>query len=148
MYNKMAKLTLLFSKGLNLLRPILELAVRLWVAKVFFMSGLTKIQSWQSTLELFAWEYQVPLLNPEVAAYLATGAELALPILLIVGFATRYAAIALFVLNAVALISYPDMSPAGEAQHYLWGLMMLITVFYGAGKLSIDHVLKIKFMRN
>ena len=49
--------------------PILDLVIRVWVGKVFFMSGLVKIQSWSTTLALFESEYQVPVLSPQLAAY-------------------------------------------------------------------------------
>ncbi|HEU0204348.1 MAG TPA: DoxX family protein, partial [Burkholderiaceae bacterium] len=70
---------------LNFLAPVIDLTVRLWVAAVFFKSGLTKIQSWDTTLLLFENEYQVPFLSPETAALLGTGAELVLPVLLALG---------------------------------------------------------------
>ena len=67
------------------LAPVLDLGLRLWLANAFFKSGLTKIQNWDSTLYLFSDVYQVPLLAPEVAAWMSTGAELGLPILLVLG---------------------------------------------------------------
>jgi|GEM_PF-6878642 len=77
------------------LSPLFDLAIRLWVAQVFFMSGLTKIRSWSGTLALFEYEYQVPLLPPAVAALLGTAAELTLPILIAIGLATRLSSLAL-----------------------------------------------------
>lgn len=117
----------------------LALAFRLWLAKVFFMSGLTKIKSWDTTLSLFEWEYAVPLIPPVPAAYLATGAELLLPVMLVLGLGSRFAAAGLFVVNWVALISYPDISPAGINDHYFWGAMALVLAVYGGGKLSLDR---------
>jgi len=125
--------------GLDFLSPVLDLGIRGVVASVFFMSGLTKIASWSTTLALFESEYAVPLLPPEVAAYLGTAAELGLPVLLLFGLGTRAAAIALFVFNIVAVISYPDLSEAGLMAHQYWGLLMLVTIFHGPGKLSLDH---------
>jgi putative oxidoreductase len=113
--------------------------VRLYLLKVFFQSGLVKIQSWQSTLDLFAYEYTVPLLPPEVAAFMATGGELILPVLLLVGFLTRPAAIGLFILNFVAAISYPDISTAGYLYHVIWGVMLAVIFAFGPGRVSIDR---------
>lgn len=129
---------------LDLTAPLFDLGVRLWVAWVFFKSGLSKIQSWESTLMLFEYEYEVPLLAPEFAAYAGTAAELALPILLAIGLASRLTALALFGFNIVAVIAYSaflfgDNGAAGLTQHIMWGVMMLITVFHGPGKLSLDH---------
>jgi putative oxidoreductase len=122
------------------LAPLVDLAVRLWVAAVFFKSGLVKIQSWDTTLLLFENEYQVPLLSAEAAAYLGTGAELVLPVLLALGLAGRFAAAALFVFNAVAMISYPELEGAALDQHYVWGLLLLVTLVRGPGAFSLDRL--------
>lgn len=121
------------------LQPIFALGLRLYIFRVFFVSGLTKIQSWDSTLGLFANEYHVPILPPDVAAVLGTAAELGLPLLLLLGFGTRVTAIALFAFNIVAASSYPDLSDAGLKDHILWGMLLLVTFFYGPGKLALDH---------
>jgi putative oxidoreductase len=133
-------------KALEFLAPVFDLAVRLWVANVFFKSGLTKIASFDTTVALFENEYSVPLLSPYFAALLGTGAELFLPVLLALGLAGRFAAAGLFVLNFVAVISYPDLSEAGLEQHFYWGFLMLVTVFHGPGKLSVDHFIRRAYM--
>jgi putative oxidoreductase len=135
-----------FLQGIDLATPLLDLGLRVYVANVFLQSGLTKIASWQQTLALFESEYAVPLLNPALAAYLGTAAELGLPLLLLFGFGTRLAAIALFVFNIVAVISYPDLSPAGLQQHQFWGVLMLVSIFHGPGKLSLDHFIGRRFL--
>ncbi len=127
--------------------PLVDLGVRLWVANVFFTSGMTKIQNWSSTISLFENEYAVPVLSPEIAAYLGTAAELSLPIFLVLGLISRPAAIALFVFNIVAALTYPDISPLGIKDHQVWGLLMLVTIVHGPGKLSLDHWLKTKFFK-
>jgi putative oxidoreductase len=129
-------------RGLEFLSPVIDLALRVWVATAFFKSGLTKIESWDSTLFLFANEYHVPLLPPELAAYLGTAAELGLPALLVLGLGGRFAAAALFIFNIVAVISYPDLGEVGLRDHQVWGLMLLVTLFHGPGRLSIDHLLR------
>ena len=68
-----------FTRFLNLLAPAGDLAIRLWIANVFFKSGLTKLANWDGTLALFANEYQVPLLSPTLAAYAGTATELIFP---------------------------------------------------------------------
>ena len=82
------------------LAPLMDLGLRLYLANVFFKSGLTKIQNWDSTLYLFSDVYQVPLLPSDVAAYMATGGELGLSVLLVLGLFGRFAAAGLFILNA------------------------------------------------
>jgi len=123
------------------MQPPFALGLRIYVARVFFLSGLTKLHDWNITLALFRNEYHVPLLSPAVAAALGTCAELGLPLLLFAGFGTRFAAVALFVFNIVAATSYPDLSPAGVKDHILWGALLLVLFFYGPGKLSLDHLI-------
>jgi putative oxidoreductase len=106
---------------------------------VFIMSGWLKVSRWDSTLALFQNEYHVPVLSPQVAAVLGTTCELGLPVLLALGIGTRAAAIALFLFNIVAVISYPDLSDAGLKDHYLWGALMVVIAVYGPGRLSVDH---------
>jgi putative oxidoreductase len=140
-------IVLLTSKAINTLgylTPVLDLALRLWVARVFWNSGLTKIQSWDTTLMLFEYEYAVPVLPFALAAVLATGVELIAPVLLVLGLGTRFSALALFILNYVAAIAYPDISAAGLKDHYLWGALLAVTFFHGPGKLSVDHFLSKK----
>lgn len=129
------------TRGLDFIAPMLDLGIRLWVANVFWRSGLTKIQSWNTTLALFEHEYHVPLLSPELAAYLGTATELTLPILLALGLAGRFSAFGLFVFNIIAVISYPDLNEAGLKDHLYWGILLLVTMLHGPGKLSLDHLL-------
>lgn len=120
--------------------PVGDLIIRLWVANVFFQSGLTKLQNWDGTLFLFQSEYHVPLLPPMLAACMGTTAELVLPVLLALGLATRSAALALFLFNIVAVLSYPDLGEVGLKDHEHWGLLLLVPLLHGAGKISIDHM--------
>jgi putative oxidoreductase len=121
------------------LAPVLDFGLRIYLASVFFKSGLTKIHNWDSTLSLFSDVYQVPLLNPEVAAWMATCAELGLPVLLVFGLFGRFAAAGLFILNAVALISYySELSQAGINQHVYWGVLLAILLVINRSVWSID----------
>ncbi|OWY37258.1 hypothetical protein CEK28_17820 [Xenophilus sp. AP218F] len=123
----------------TLLQPVLLLLFRLWLANVFFSSGLTKIADWDITLALFADEYHVPLLPPAVAATLATCGELGLSTLLALGLGGRFAAAGLFILNAVAVISYPGLTEATRQFHYYWGMLLLAILAFGPGRLSLDQ---------
>jgi len=121
---------------------LLDLAIRLYVANVFFKSGLTKIESWDKTVFLFTEEYHVPLLPPEAAAFLGTFGELAFPPLLALGLAGRFAALGLSLVNVVAVVAYWHVlgeNEAALAAHFYWGLLLLVTFLHGPGQLSIDH---------
>ena len=133
---------------LNRLTPIGDLLLRFWVAYAFWVSGLTKIQAWDSTLYLFQEEYSVPLLPPEIAASLGTAVELAFPVLLAFGLLGRFAAGVLFLFNIVAVISYPDLNAAGLEQHKVWGIMLLVCLLHGPGKLSLDHWIGRRFLNS
>ena len=131
---------------LDKLSPLFDLGLRLYVANVFWKSGLVKIASWSSTVSLFQYEYAVPYLPPEVAAYMGTATELIFPIFLVFGLGARLAAIVLFVFNIIAVISYPDLNIVGVKDHYLWGALLLVIIFHGPGKLSLDHLVSRKFI--
>jgi len=123
---------------LDTLQPLALLAARLYVAQVFFLSGLTKIRDWETTLALFENEYQVPLLPPTPAAWLGTGGELLLPVLLALGLAGRFAAAGLSVVNVVAVLSLAEIAPAALQQHQFWGSLLLGLLLWGPGRLSLD----------
>jgi putative oxidoreductase len=139
---RLTRLTMTTIRGLDALSPLLDLAIRLWLAEVFFKSGLTKIQSWDTTVALFTYEYQVPLLAPELAALLGTTIELVFPVLLAFGLGARAAAAVLFVFNIMAVVSYPDLNEIGLKDHQVWGLMLLVPLLHGPGKLSLDHLIR------
>ncbi|MDY0055432.1 MAG: DoxX family protein [Methyloversatilis sp.] len=124
-------------------RPLLLLALRLYIASIFFKAGLTKIEDWDTTLFLFTEEYSVPLLPPALAAFLGTAGELLLPPLLAIGLAGRFAALGLTVVNAMALLAYPALwafeCPAAVQSHLWWGAGLLGVLAFGPGQLSLDH---------
>ncbi|HVV69653.1 MAG TPA: DoxX family protein [Gammaproteobacteria bacterium] len=133
----------------NFFVPIGHLLIRLWLAHIFFSAGLVKIQTWLSTVTLFTYEYHVPFLPPELAAVLATFIELVWPVLLVLGLGGRFMYFVLFVYNIIAVISYPYLLTAvgyaGLQQHINWGLLIMMLMFYGSGKLSLDYLLQRKF---
>lgn len=120
--------------------------LRCYVAWQFLHAGLIKIQNWPGTLELFQSEYHVPVLPPELAAYMGAGGELFFPCLLIVGLCTRPAALGLLFVNAMAVISYPQLwefeCPAAINDHFYWSILLVTVLVFGAGQFSIDYALK------
>ncbi len=127
------------------LQPLLLLAGRVYLAKVFIASGWLKLTNWSQTLDLFTSEYHVPLLPPPVAAVAGTFGELVFPTLLLLGLFGRPAAVGLFFVNAMAVISYREVlfSEGFEAalgQHVLWGVIIATLAVFGAGVVSLDRV--------
>jgi putative oxidoreductase len=106
------------------------------VATVFWRSGMTKIANWDVTVSLFDMEYMLPLLPPELGAYLATSAELTFPVLLVLGLGTRFAAAGLLGMTLVIqLLVYPENWP----DHVLWGSILAYLLTRGGGALSLDR---------
>ena len=141
----------LIQRGLHIagwvdrLQPLLLLAARLYVSLIFFRAGMLKIADWSSTLVLFRETYKVPVLPPELAAYVGTFGELAFPVLVALGLAGRLGAAGLFVVNVMAVASYLDLfgfeCPAGINSHYYWGSILLALTVFGPGKISLDELI-------
>ena len=129
-------------RGLEWLIPIFDLSVRLYLAQIFWNGGMAKLSSWMSTVMLFTMVYDVPVLPPELAAYLATAIELGGSFLLAIGLAGRWAALSLFGLNIVASISYGQLSEAALQEAFYWGILFLYFVLHGPGLLSADALLR------
>jgi putative oxidoreductase len=117
---------------------LLALPLRFAVATVFWNSGTTKLASWDTTLQLFADEYRLPLLPPEFAAYMAASIELTTPVLLVFGLFTRPAAFVLLGMTTVIeVFVYPQAWPT----HIQWAAMLLVLLCRGPGRISLDHVI-------
>src|SRR5215211_6264434 len=117
---------------------LLSLMARIAAGGVFWRSGQTKIEGLHikdSTFFLFREEYMVPLLPPDVAAYMATAAENVLSVLLIAGLASRLSAAGLLVMTAVIQSVYPS----GWPEHILWATALLVVITRGPGVVSVDH---------
>lgn len=143
---RLGKVYFAFINKLNLLQPLALLAARFYVGWVFFVSGLTKLRDWESTLFLFEEEYAVPFINFELAAWLGTAGELILPVLLVLGLGGRFSAAGLSIVNIVAVVSLETIAPAAFTLHALWGVLLAQIVLWGPGAVSIDRLLKRKFL--
>ncbi|WP_223512243.1 DoxX family protein [Pseudomonas sp. GL-B-19] len=134
---------------------LIAFIARVSIAAVFWKSGQTKVEGlaidliegtfefgWphlaDSTIPLFKSEYPVPLLSPEIAAHMAAFAEHFFPVLILIGFATRFSALALLGMTlTIQLFVYPDAYPT----HGTWAAVLLYLMATGPGKLSIDHLI-------
>lgn len=118
---------------------LLAIPLRIAVAVVFWNSAMTKLANWETALDLFRDEYKVPLLSPELAAYMAVSIELTTPVLLILGLATRPVAFVLLGMTTVIeIFVYPQAWPT----HIQWAAMLLVLLCRGAGTWSVDHRLR------
>jgi putative oxidoreductase len=125
---------------LNTLRPLMLLIIRLWMAHVFWVSGILKISDWGTTLELFTSEHPVPFMPPLVAAIFGTTFELCCPILLTLGLAARLATLPLLAMTAVINFTYLDVT-----EHYYWAMLLGVILFCGPGRLSVDYWLSKRY---
>lgn len=134
---------------------LIALVARFSIAAVFWKSGQTKVEGlaidlvdgtfqlgWprlaDSTIPLFQSEYHVPLLSPEIAAHMAAFAEHFFPLLILMGFATRFSALALLGMTlTIQLFVYPDAYPT----HGTWAAVLLYLMVTGPGRLSVDHLI-------
>ena len=119
---------------------LLALVSRFAVASVFWRSGRTKVHGFaikEETFVLFREEYRVPLLPPEFAAYLSTVAEHLLPVLLVIGLASRLSAAGLLGMTIVIQLF---VYPSGWPQHVLWVALLLLLIARGPGAVSLDHL--------
>ena len=123
---------------------LLALPLRLAVATVFWNSGMTKLANWDTAVALFTDEYRVPVLPPELAAYMAASIELSTPVLLVLGLLARPAAFVLLGMTTVIeVFVYPQAWPT----HIQWAAMLLVLLCRGAGTWSLDHLLWRRWMR-
>ena len=121
---------------------LLALPLRVAVATVFWSSAMTKLANWNTALALFEDEYQLPLIPPHIAAYMAVSIELTTPVLLVLGLATRFAAFVMLGMTAVIeIFVYPLAWP----DHIQWAAMLLVLLCRGAGALSLDHLVWRRF---
>ena len=125
------------------MREFMLLWLRCWAAQIFYISSRTKVADGfltpsDSAYALFEYEYDLPLLPPDVATHLAVYAETFLPLLLILGLASRLGALGLLCMTMVIqFFVYPDHF----AEHITWAVALLPVLMLGGGKISLDHLL-------
>lgn len=143
---RLHQLTRRFDPQINTwLGSLLSLFLRYYVGWQFFKSGMVKVSDWDATLSLFMDEYHVPLLPPELAAYVGAAGELGFSTLLFLGLFSRPAALGLFCVNAMAVISYPQLfkfeCPAAIHDHLYWGISLFTLLAWGPGKITLDEAI-------
>ena len=117
---------------------VLELGMRLAVGATFFRSGMNKFESFDTAIELFREEYRLPLLPPEIAAYMGTAVELTAPVLLVLGLFARLGAAALLVMTlTIQFLVYPGNWP----EHLMWASILAYVLTRGPGTLSLDRII-------
>ena len=126
---------------------LIAFIARVAPAEVFWQSGQTKLEGWHvsdNAFYLFLEEYRLPLIDPVIAAHLAAFAEHFFPILLVLGLATRFAALALLGMTLIIeIFVYPDAWPT----HGTWAACFLLLMAQGGGAWSLDHLIKQRRLR-
>ncbi len=118
---------------------LVQLAARVAVARVFWQSAQAKLASWPVTEQLFAYEYNLPLIDPAIAARLATAAELSGAVLVAFGFGSRLGALILLGITAtIQIFVYPQNWP----DHLLWASLLLLVIARGPGVVSFDWIIR------
>jgi putative oxidoreductase len=117
---------------------VIAIVARIGIATTFLRSGLLKLDGWSNgnTLNVFTYEYNLPVIPPEIAAYMATAAELSMPVLILAGFLTRFAAL---VLLGMTLVIEIFVYPNAFDTHGVWAAVLLYLMKYGPGTLSVDN---------
>jgi len=126
---------------------LIALGARIFPAAVFWLSGRTKVDGFSlknSTFFLFEHEYALPIIDPALAAYLATMAEHVFPVLLVIGLATRYAALSLLIMTAVIQIF---VYPQAWVTHGLWAVALAYVMARGPGMFSLDALIARRYRK-
>ncbi|MBO0733405.1 MAG: DoxX family protein [Methylocapsa sp.] len=128
-------------------QSVISAAARIFPAAVFWRSGQTKVEDFhvtQNAIDLFRDEYALPLIDPALAAKIAAFSEHFFPVLLVIGLASRLAALALLVMTSVIeIFVYPDAWPI----HGVWATCFLVVIARGPGVFSLDHLLAQRWMQ-
>jgi putative oxidoreductase len=139
---------------------LVALALRLVMARVFFLDGQTRIDGPRVPLNVYDFDFTVVLplhvnaetvtafltqyvtlpMPPMLAAYLVSYAEFILPICLVLGFGTRFAALGLLIM--MAAIDVYVMPEALWSMHIYWDAILAVLLTLGAGQISVDHVIR------
>lgn len=136
-FNKFISCKLAILQNLEKLSFLPVLGLRLWIADVFWKSGMTKFNDWEGTISLFADEYKVPIISPEFAAYAGTVVELTAPVLIALGLGARIGAVMLLCMTAVIEFTYMHFDI-----HIIWALVLTLILLEGAGKASVDYFIR------
>lgn len=121
--------------------PLLILTIRIWIAKIFIYAGISKLLNWSGTITMFKYEYNFPLLNHVLWAYISTATDFISPALIVVGMLTRLAAFPMLIMTAVIQLIYLQV-----AEHYYWVMLLGILILFGPSKISIDSYIKNKYI--
>lgn len=118
---------------------LIQLAMRVSIGFVFFNAGLLKYRSFEFAVKLFAEQYRLPIISPELAATLAMIVELSMPILLFAGLATRFATLPLIGMSLIIVLL---VYPGSWNESLLWGSILVTLLTRGPGVFSLDYLIE------
>jgi putative oxidoreductase len=134
----MARIRQLYDRLGLLPLSVIQLMARIGIAMIFWRAGQSKLANWDLTLQLFANEYKVPVIPPEIAAPMAVAVELGAPVLLVLGLFTRIATLPMI---GMTLVIQTFVYPQAWVDHLIWMTLLLLLLTRGPGFFSIDHLI-------
>jgi putative oxidoreductase len=134
----MARVRQLYDRLGQLPLSVIQLMARIGMAMIFWRSGQSKLANWDLTLQLFANEYKVPVIPPEIAAPMAVAVELGAPALLVLGLCTRIATLPMI---GMTLVIQVFVYPQAWVDHLVWMTLLLLLLSRGPGVFSLDHLI-------
>ncbi len=152
----MKKLCSLYCKLIKLsdktISPLLDLGIRLFMANIFFVSGRLRLNDyfngqWENQITAFTDYHPIPGVSGEIAAIAGTGAEIILPILLVLGLFTRVGAAGLIIMTMTIQFLVPAEYEMSNPDHYMWMLLLAVPFIKGGGMISADFVLTKLFFK-
>ncbi len=130
-----------YEKYLALGADIVNICARIYIMRIFILSGWLKISNLPGAFFLFRDVYKIPLIDYRIMTTIAIFSELVLAPLLVLGLMTRYLAIYFLVMTLV--INQIFM----VQQHYYWMIILAVLSTYGGGKISVDAQLKPRLIK-
>lgn len=129
------------------LSPLLDLAIRLYMANIFFKSGWLRLQDflngqWQNQVTAFTEYHPIPGVPGDIAAVAGTFGEVTLPVLLALGLLTRVGAGGLLIMTLIIQFIVPQEYGVSNPDHYMWMLLLAVPLIRGGGMLSVDYVFR------
>lgn len=130
----------------NEIESIIALGIRLYIAQIFYRSGIVRLNSWDSQEFMFTDIHPVPFLPPSFAAPVTTLSEIGLAMAFAFGFLGRLSGMGLLIMTLVIQLIVAQTPQGvenhiGNSVHYFWMLLCLVVAINGPGRMSVDRMI-------